>query len=227
MLTRSRPFQNYEDMAWTPHRGREAELPRHAAGDGATPLALALALLLGAASLWAGGFATYLSRIPLAPLAEVPAADGIVVLTGGARRLDEALALLEAGKGERLLISGVNPTATRADLAALVDPALGGRFECCVDLDYVATSTIGNAAETARWADRHGYRRLLVVTAAYHMPRSLFELGTQMPGVALVGVPVFPDATSGPGSWRTPVALRLLATEYTKYLAALLRVRFG
>ena len=39
------------------------------------------------------------------------AADAIIVLTGGQSRIDAALDLLKSGKGERLLISGVNPSA--------------------------------------------------------------------------------------------------------------------
>ena len=45
-------------------------------------------------------------------------ADAIIVLTGGQSRLDAAIDLLTSGKGERLLISGVHPSASRRQLQA-------------------------------------------------------------------------------------------------------------
>src|SRR5690606_18924618 len=81
--------------------------------------------------------------------------DAIVALTGGYQRIDQALALLENGVGERLLISGVNPATTGAALRR----ATGSKtatFDCCVDIGYEALDTIGNANETAGWIRAHG-----------------------------------------------------------------------
>ena len=46
-------------------------------------------------------------------------ADGIVVLTGGASRISDAIELLAAGRGKRLLISGVHRTTTAAEIARI------------------------------------------------------------------------------------------------------------
>ncbi len=67
-----------------------------------------------------------------------------------------------------------------------------------------------NAAEAALWARGHGIRSLIVVTAGYHMPRALAELARALPEVTLYPAPVRPPAPQ----------LRLLAGEYTKFLAA-------
>ena len=84
-----------------------------------------------------------------------PRADGIVVLTGGAARIDGALQLLAEGRGKRLLISGVNPAVTppgtRLDASTT---ASAGILDCCVDLDQRGAGHVGNAAETRDWADR-------------------------------------------------------------------------
>ncbi len=77
-----------------------------------------------------------------------------------------------------------------------------------------AASTHGNALETADWARANGVRSLLVVTASYHMPRALAELGRALPGVRLYAVPVVPPAI------RDRVPIRLLVGEYIKYLVA-------
>ena len=52
---------------------------------------------------------------------------------------------------------------------------------CCVDLDYSAINTEGNAIETKRWAHRRGIRSLIVVTSNYHMPRAMAELRASFP----------------------------------------------
>ena len=75
----------------------------------------------------------------------------------------------------------------------------------------------GNAEETADWAHDNAIRSLIVVTAGYHMPRALAELQRTLPGVALYPVAVLPPALRGEHG---TAALRLLAGEYTKWLAA-------
>ena len=165
-------------------------------------LAAAAALLL----LWLGGFVWFLRGAERA--VPLPAhADGIVVLTGGAGRVELALRLLAEGRARVALVSGVGGAPAFAALAhrAGVDPALGAR----VTLGRAAQSTRGNAAETAIWARAGALHSLIVVTADYHMPRALIELARALPAVTLSPAPVRPGA-----SWR------LLAGEYSKFLAA-------
>jgi len=176
----------------------------------AVSASLALASVL--ALLWSAGFAMFL-RAALTERPPPPRADGIVALTGGAGRVETALRLLADGQAEQLLISGVGGAAEFSALAhrAGVDPALGSR----VTLGRAAASTRGNATETADWAREKKIRSLIVVTAGYHMPRALAELGRALPGVALYPAPVLPSREGG-----EPGMLRRLAGEYTKFLAA-------
>ena len=44
----------------------------------------------------------------------------------------------------------------RAAIANL-NPGQRRLFDCCVDLDYRARNTIGNAIETRRWAEMNGF----------------------------------------------------------------------
>jgi uncharacterized SAM-binding protein YcdF (DUF218 family) len=170
----------------------------------------ALALLLG----WAAGLAWFIwvaDRVEPVP----SRADGIVALTGGAERVETALRLLAAGRAEWLLVSGTGPGP---DLAALarrsgVDAAA---LTPRVELGRQATSTRGNAIETAAWVRSKGIHSLIVVTAWYHMPRALTELARALPGVALYPAPVEPEGSHAPDL----ATARLLAEEYTKYLAA-------
>ena len=188
-----------------------------------TALRLASLCLLLLVALFAGGFGWFASKVSHMTTPADPAkADAIIVLTGGQARLDAALDLLASGKGERLLISGVHPSASRRQLQAATgsDKAL---FSCCVDIDRAALDTIGNAQESAKWVESHAYGSVILVTNNYHMPRSLLEMGRLLHGAKLEPYPVV-NTNLDNGDWLTkPEALRVLLTEYSKYLLALAR----
>ncbi|GGH33452.1 hypothetical protein GCM10007036_46090 [Alsobacter metallidurans] len=183
------------------------------------------ACLLAAVGLAAGFFlfVQSLARTEPPPTAKV---EGIVALTGGAERIADAMELLSRGKGERLLITGVNARTTR-DSVGKQRPDLKSFFDCCVDLDYQALNTIGNAEQTRNWARQHGFRRLLVVTSTYHMPRTLAELSHAMPEGEFLPHPVVADKLDLDGWWREPGIVRLLAVEYVKFVAAMARIGLG
>lgn len=161
-----------------------------------------------------------------APQHPLPEADAIVALTGGdADRLVTAMKLLQEGRGRRLLISGVNPKVEDADVYDVLDGA-PELIACCVDLGRQAKDTLGNASETAAWAGRNGFSRLIVVTDDYHMPRSIAELRVAMPDARLVPYPV-PTRLSTPGIWQRDLsAASALGGEYVKYLAIRAREAF-
>lgn len=172
------------------------------------------------------GFLWFLAaaRAEADPAAAARQTDAIVVLTGGQDRVETALGLLERGAAPRLLVSGAGAGLTLTELARAHgrDPArLAGR----VTLGKAAASTVGNAAETAAWvaALTEGgtpIGSIRVVTAGYHMPRALLELGRALPGVALLAHPVTPTALRS-GDVPPRRASILLAGEYVKFGMAL------
>lgn len=176
-----------------------------------------LAILLVALG-YALGFVLFVSLLPAAPGA-MPRADGIVVLTGGGARLDTAAALFERGAARRMLVSGVGQTTTRDILKNLMHG--GSRFDCCVDIDYAAEDTHGNAVEAADWTRRHAFKSLVLVTARYHMPRARREFDNLMPQVTLKPYPVDESGIDLSGWWRHRGTTLLLHREYVKYLASL------
>ncbi len=180
--------------------------------------------VLGCCVLFLGGFAAFATHVSgLSTPKDPPGADAIIVLTGGQARLDAALGLLKSGKGKRLLISGVHPAADSDDLRA----ATGGDrtlFSCCVDIDHAALDTIGNAEESAKWVRIHDYGKVILVTNNYHMPRSLLEMGRLLDTAELDPYPVVNTRLDDGGWIVRPKALRVLFTEYNKYLLALARL---
>ena len=176
-----------------------------------------------AALLLAGGFAWFLWNLPADEIKLERDADGIVVLTGGASRITDAIELLAAGRGKRLLISGLNRTTTSNEISRL-NPEFGSILSCCVDFDR-SLNTLGNAVETKHWAESRGFRSLIVVTSNYHMPRAMAEIGNQLPGVALQPFPVIGDKLRAEPWWTHGATLRLMLSEYLKYVATRVRIQ--
>jgi uncharacterized SAM-binding protein YcdF (DUF218 family) len=151
------------------------------------------------------------------------AADGIAVLTGGPARIDQAMKLLAGGKAKRLLITGVNRTTSTESLKELASQG-DQFFSCCVDIDKEARNTIDNATETSQWAASHHYQSVILVTSNYHMPRALAEHARVMPRVTLVPYAVVDNNVHLERWWTYPGTMRLLISEYLKYLPALGRL---
>src|SRR5690348_3927658 len=169
------------------------------------------------------GFVGFLSQLRGAEVKPARNADGIVVLTGGSSRVSDAMELLAAGYGKRLLISGVHPTNDVHDISRTL-PDNHKLLNCCVDLDHSAVNTRSNAAETRRWARERGFTSLIVVTSNYHMPRAIVELSHAMPDVTLIPFAVVGDKWRDEPWWTSGATLRLLLSEYAKYVAAEVRV---
>src|SRR6195256_6901025 len=172
------------------------------------------------------GFVGFLSQLRAVEVNPSSKADGIVVLTGGSSRVSDAMELLAGGYGKRLLISGVHPTNGTIELSRLL-PDSQGLLSCRVDLDRSAVNTRSNAVETRRWAHERGFKSLIVVTSNYHMPRAIVELSHEMPEIELIPYAVIGDRWRDEPWWTSGTTLRLLLSEYTKYVAAEIRVRLA
>ena len=207
-----------------------ATTPKRMAAAGRRPpasiamrLAIGILLVVAAlASTFGLGFLWFATRVAWSDPPADARADGIVVLTGGRDRVQGAVDLLEAGRGRRLLISGVHPT-TRAEDIRRATVAAPNLFACCVDLGHRAETTVGNAREAADWTRANGFTSLIVVTSAYHMPRSMAELDKALPGVRKVAWPVKRPELAVESWFLHPQTTKLLMHEYVKYIVT----RFG
>jgi uncharacterized SAM-binding protein YcdF (DUF218 family) len=184
-----------------------------------------IAAFLVLALIWLAGLFAFADRIQRSTPAPTPeAADAIVALTGpeSNERMPAAVNLLMQNLGRRVLVSGVNRAITRERLRSYTG-AVRRVYDCCVDLGFTALDTVGNARETAEWANSMRFRSLIVVTSDYHMPRAMLELRAAMrpPAWRLQAYAVPTAELKSRHWWRTPAAARLMVVEYCKYLAIL------
>jgi uncharacterized SAM-binding protein YcdF (DUF218 family) len=182
-----------------------------------------LLVVLAVVAITGGGFVWFVLHVPDTEVMLDRNADGIVVLTGGASRISDAIELLAAGHGKRLLISGVHRATSAAEIARS-NPRYQNLVTCCVDLDHSAINTTGNAVETRRWVRDRGFSSLIVVTSAYHMPRTMAELARQLPDVTLVPFPVVTEKLRNEPWWTSAPTTRLIISEYAKFVVAQLRM---
>ena len=159
------------------------------------------------------GFALFAVTLGQPAAAAAPAAQAIVVITGGSGRIEQGVRLLAAGEGRRMLIAGADPSVTKDDLVRRI----GGQrrlFACCVDLGSESVDTRSNAEEAKRWLDRRHFTSLRLVTSDWHMRRAQYEFGRTL-GKAYR---IVPDAV------RTEPGLMTLFGEYNKYVLRRLSV---
>lgn len=163
-----------------------------------------LSLLLIA---WALGFVWFAVALPQ-PAGDEHT-DAIVVPTGAEGRIPHGLALLRAGRAERMLVTGVDIEVRPAEFMAEygVDQQL---MDCCITLGFSALDTRGNARETAEWMAQHRFTSLRLVTSDWHMRRTAVELSSRLPA----DIEVLRDAVPTQPSFIT------LVREYHKLLAA-------
>jgi uncharacterized SAM-binding protein YcdF (DUF218 family) len=155
---------------------------------------------------WLVGFIAF--ALLLARSAGAVKTDAVVVLTGGAGRVDRGLEALHRGWAPQLLVSGVSREVKPGEFAAQfkVSPQ---QMKCCVSLGFSATDTESNALETAIWMRQHKVTRIRLVTSDWHMRRAVLELRHAMPN----GVSIVEDAVP------TKPGMRTLFVEYHKLIA--------
>ncbi len=168
----------------------------------------------------------FVLHLPIIPGEKPKNIDGIVVITGGQQRLDAGLSLLTGGTASKLLVSGVGEGVSKTILANELNfnPVQKSFMTCCVELEFVASDTRGNAYAARQWAQTNKFSSLYLVTANYHMPRAKLVFQQEMPNIALSYWPVNPDDLDLDGWWTELALIRLLAREYVKYLAEFIQI---
>lgn len=181
-------------------------------------------LIIGTLSLLFGGFIAFAQHVDrIQPPETLPAADGIVVWTGkGGGRLQAGATLLKMKRGERLLISGVHKDNGIAQISEIAGLA-ANLTECCLDLDYAAKDTIGNARETANWAKTLDYDHIILVTSAYHMPRAKVEIAATAGRIQITPYPV--ERANSRKWYKSADRAKRLLQEYSKLLLSYTRGR--
>ena len=164
------------------------------------------------------------------PCKRQPEADVIVVLgsklspDGGStpslkRRVAQAVRLFSEGRAENLLLSGGvhdHPTPEAEVMAAMArDAGIGAEN---IVIEARSLNTLENAALSAAEMEKRGWRRAIVVTDNFHLPRALFtfrRFGVEVTGSAAPGVRADMSVKQIATAWaREAVALPVYAVRF-------------
>lgn len=182
-----------------------------------------LTFVIGFSFLWLAGFGLFLEYVRgMQPQNPAEPTDAIIVLTGGAQRVNKGLDLLSTGQAKKLFITGVNGHVSLQEIMNLWKRPIiqKDNNDCCIVLDHRARNTIQNARETREWARKEKIKKLRLVTSDYHMPRARLEFHENMPGTTILAWPVKAYDTEG----RTGDFVRLAFGEYNKTLLTLVKI---
>jgi uncharacterized SAM-binding protein YcdF (DUF218 family) len=181
--------------------------------------------------LWTIGLIIFFTTIPRHVVDTQTYTEAVVVLTGGRERLKTGFKLLCANQAKTIFISGVHPGETLKTLLKTIELSAAN---CLLDRDeiiastylgYLAKNTKENAQETAAWVNQMNIDSIRLVTAAYHMPRSLMQLKYLLPQVTIIPHPVFPFGQERYW-WSDVGAIHVILSEYHKFLLGYLRILF-
>lgn len=163
--------------------------------------------------------------LPQSSAATLKPTDGLVVATGGQTRIAAGLALMAKGQAKRMLLTGVGSGITRDMLAASLglNAEAKAQLACCVDLDFTAADTRGNAIATAKWMRQRGFTSLTLVTANYHLARASLDFTHLMPDYEMYYFAVSPEALRPEDWYHDWQVARLILRESGKYIATLFR----
>jgi uncharacterized SAM-binding protein YcdF (DUF218 family) len=172
-------------------------------------------ILLGLLIIWFLGFIYFIYSIPTEVGDSSIRTEAVVVLTGGRKRLAEGFKILDQQQADKLFISGVDRNVRMNELLNLY---LQSPNKPNVELGKEAFDTIGNAQETKSWIIKNNIKSIRLVTANYHMPRSLFEFKQILPNLIIIPNPVMLDYIKVKDWWHNQDTAVLLFKEYNKYL---------
>jgi len=187
-----------------------------------------ISLFLVLFSLWGVGFLWFVTIIPTSLDKKNEKADAIVVLTGGALRLEHGFELLANKRAAKLFISGVEDSVKLNELLYAKEYRQFTDKISAKDviLGYKARSTRGNAEEIYEWVRKENIHKILLVTGNYHIPRSVKEIKNTSTELEIISEPVFPTPFENNNWFISQDGIRLMLSEYNKYLLVSLRLLF-
>lgn len=184
----------------------------------ALPLVLSLVLLLAGGNGWVNEWLVRSLEFQNLPLTTIPKADAIVILGGCTKpaspprpwvevseegdRVLYAAKLYREGKASRVILSGGRidwkggGPPESDDMAQLIETM--GVPKTALLQDPTSLNTYENAVNVKQIMNTQGIRRILLVTSAMHMPRSLLIF--KHLGIDAIAAPT--DFNTTEGDWR-------------------------
>lgn len=141
-------------------------------------------------------------------------ADALLVLTGAENRIPEAYRAWREGKAGELYILGAGGGA-KLERVLPGSPVLSPAELRKLHVEGWSENTLENAFSAKGLVAERGFRKVILVTSDYHMPRAHLALRSVLP--ATVSIEVIPVRSEWKDRAALPRTLRLFFVEGWKY----------
>ena len=141
-------------------------------------------------------------------------ADAVLVFTGGEGRIAAGYKAWKEGKGKELFILGAGPDAKLASILPEGEQVSQDDLPR-IHFEGWSENTLENAVSAKSAVVSRMYRKVILVTSDYHMPRAHLTLRTVLPPTVSISVIPVTSAWRRKGAWhRIP---RVFFVEGWKY----------
>ena len=120
-----------------------------------------------------------------------------------------------------MLITGVGKNTSVEELGFFTET-----IKKRIHIDRLAKSTFQNAREIKIWAKENEFNNILLITSAYHIPRSKLVINHEFPELNIIPFPVYTENVKLEEWWVWPGTTKLLINEFFKYIFANLHIFF-
>ncbi|HSX28278.1 MAG TPA: YdcF family protein [Candidatus Saccharimonadales bacterium] len=158
----------------------------------------------------------------LGPSGQLQKADAIVAISGGdtQARTNEAIRLQKEGWADNLIFSGAAKDPNSPSNAEVMrrGAIAAGVAPTSIDIEELATNTIGNATGTAKIINERHYKKIILVTSKYHQRRAGMEFQRLLESNVLIINHPAPHDRNWPAKswWLHPSSLFLGIVETVK-----------
>jgi uncharacterized SAM-binding protein YcdF (DUF218 family) len=164
------------------------------------------------------GLILFINKISNYDIQDTNTAQAAIVLTGGDKRIEEGVRVLKQKLVARLFITGVDYKVRHKREIPYIDEL---HKMDNIEIGKEATTTTENAIEAKDWIVKNQIKTAKIVTANYHMPRSILEFRYRIHDVEFNAHPVFPEKFDSNQWWHDKNTVLLVLKEYTKYIYVL------
>ena len=175
-------------------------------------------LILVSVVIWGIGFIYFVSLVAQESKTDIPKTEAVIVLTGGEKRIEEGFNILQQKKSNKLFITGIDTRVQKLSQVSLLYSSMRQEDKDRIEIGHEAGTTAGNAIEAKHWVEKNNVKAFTLVTANYHMPRSMMEFKKVFPNMEIIEYPVLPPRFKIKNWWKYPGSTILLVKEYNKCL---------
>ena len=157
------------------------------------------------------GLVLFIKMIPNKKQQLITDIDAVIMVTGDKDRVSRTKSLIQNSDYKLYFISGVGAPK-------YLKKYLNSNNKQTLVISTKAQSTHENAVEIGEWVQQYNLTKILLVTSNYHIPRTKMLIEYYSPKLNIEIEPTFNFNFNLSNWYKSSFTLKILLSEYTKYL---------